>query len=87
MRKVGLRNSVLRVTTVLICFAAGWPQHGVGAEICAQVMEGPVFHYLDAPVMRVTGADVPMPYAKTLELNCTPQASNVVSAVRKVLNK
>ena len=50
-------------------------------------MEGPVFHYLDAPVMRVTGADVPMPYAKTLELNCTPQASNVVSAVRKVLNK
>jgi len=80
-------NESIKKTNHLITVETGWPQHGVGAEICAQVMEGPVFHYLDAPVMRVTGADVPMPYAKTLELNCTPQANNIVTAVRKVLNK
>ncbi len=50
-------------------------------------MEGPAFHYLDAPVVRVSGVDVPMPYAKTLEVNCTPQADTVVKAVNKVLNR
>ena len=65
----------------------GWPQHGVGAEVAAQVMEGPAFHYLDAPVIRCHGADVPMPYAKSCEFNCTPQAEVVVRAVRKMLNR
>jgi len=80
-------NQSIMKTNHLVTVECGWPQHGVGAEICAQVMEGPAFHYLDAPVMRVTGADVPMPYAKTLELNCTPQSNNVVNAVRKLLNR
>lgn len=47
---------------------------------------GPAFDYLDAPVLRVTGADVPMPYAKTLEQIATPQADNIVRTVCKMLN-
>lgn len=61
--------------------------YGVGAEVCAQVVEGPAFHYLDAPIIRVAGADVPMPYAKSLEVRATPQADDVVKAVKKVLNR
>lgn len=49
-------------------------------------MAGPAFDYLDAPVVRVTGADVPMPYAKTLEGAAIPRAEDVVLAVKKVLN-
>ena len=48
---------------------------------------GPAFHYLDAPVIRCAGADVPMPYAKSLEMRATPQAEDVVRAVKKVLNR
>ena len=47
---------------------------------------GPAFDYLDAPVIRVTGADVPMPYTKTLEEHAIPRPEDVVFAVRKVLN-
>ena len=46
---------------------------------------GPAFHYLDSPVVRVTGVDVPMPYAKSLEMACVPQQHDVVKAVKKVL--
>ena len=49
----------------------GWPQSGVGAEIAAQIMER-AFDYLDAPVLRVTGKDVPMPYAANLEKLALP---------------
>ena len=45
------------------------------------------FDYLDAPPIRVTGADVPLAYAKTLEQNSMPQVSNVIKSVKKVLNK
>lgn len=47
---------------------------------------GPAFDYLDAPVVRVTGADVPMPYAETLEKHALPQVDDVILAVKKVLN-
>jgi pyruvate dehydrogenase E1 component beta subunit len=47
---------------------------------------GEAFHYLDAPAVRVTGADVPMPYAKSLETICLPQVENIVRSVKKVLN-
>lgn len=70
-----------------LSFAGGWPQHGVGAEVAAAVMEGPSFHCLDAPVIRVTGADIPMPYANTLEKAATPQGETVVKAARKMLNR
>nr|XP_056712057.1 pyruvate dehydrogenase E1 component subunit beta, mitochondrial [Euleptes europaea] len=73
-------------TNHLVTVEGGWPQFGVGAEICARIMEGPAFNYLDAPVVRVTGADVPMPYAKTLEENCLPQVKDIIVAVKKTLN-
>lgn len=47
---------------------------------------GAAFDYLDAPVVRVTGADVPMPYTKSLEPLTIPQPSDVVLAVKKVLH-
>merc|ERR1712088_382132 len=80
-------NESIKKTHHLVCVEGGWPQHGVGAEVCAQVVEGPAFHMLDAPVIRVTGADVPMPSSKQCEHMATPQANVVVDAVRKVLNK
>merc|ERR1711976_723158 len=61
-------KSVMK-TNHLITVEGGWPQFGVGAEICARIIESPAFNYLDAPIVRVSGADVPMPYAKTLEQN------------------
>lgn len=48
-------------------------------------MEDETFFHLDAPVWRVCGVDVPMPYAKTLEANALPQAQNVVEAVTKII--
>ena len=88
-------NAKCKQTFVLIaslqynkfCISGGFPMFGVGAEVCAQVIEGPAFHYLDAPVIRCAGADVPMPYAKSLEMRATPQAEDVVKAVKKVLNR
>ena len=61
----------------------GWPQSGVGAEIAATVMSE-AFDWLDAPVLRVTGKDVPMPYAANLEKLALPNASDVVAAVKAV---
>ncbi|KAM4654539.1 pyruvate dehydrogenase E1 component subunit beta, mitochondrial isoform 2-T2 [Amazona ochrocephala] len=73
-------------TNHLITVEGGWPQFGVGAEICARIMEGPAFNYLDAPAVRVTSTDVPMPYAKNLEDNSMPQVKDIIFAVKKVLN-
>ncbi|BAF87741.1 pyruvate dehydrogenase beta subunit [Azorhizobium caulinodans ORS 571] len=61
----------------------GWPQSGVGSEIAAQLMEK-AFDYLDAPVLRVTGKDVPMPYAANLEKLALPNVAEVIEAVRAV---
>lgn len=80
-----VQNSVMK-TNHLITVESGWPMFGVGAEISAQIMEGPAFDYLDAPVIRVTGADIPMPYAKVLEENTLPTANDVVISVRKSLH-
>src|SRR3974390_711833 len=61
----------------------GWQQNGVGAEICARIMEH-AFDYLDAPVLRVSGKDVPMPYAANLEKVGLPSAAEVVAAAKTV---
>ncbi len=45
------------------------------------------FDYLDAPVERLTGADVPMPYAVNLERAATPQKDNIINAIRRVMNR
>ncbi|XP_041349803.1 pyruvate dehydrogenase E1 component subunit beta, mitochondrial-like [Gigantopelta aegis] len=78
-------KSVMK-TNHLVTVEGGWPQYGVGAEVCARLIESPAFNYLDAPILRVTGADVPMPYAKTLEDNALPQPFNIITAVKKSLN-
>jgi pyruvate dehydrogenase E1 component beta subunit len=61
----------------------GWPQSGIGAEIAAQIMDR-AFDYLDAPVKRVTGKDVPMPYAANLERLALPSVAEVIAAARAV---
>ena len=50
------------------------------------MMAGPAFYYLDAPAVRVTGADLPTPYSLPLEEKCFPKANNVVVSVKKLLN-
>ena len=71
-------ESVQRTNRVVIV-EEGWPHGGVGANLAALITEQ-TFDYLDAPIQRVTGADVPMPYAKRLEQSAIPHAENVVSA-------
>ena len=61
----------------------GWPQSGVGSEIAAQLMEK-AFDWLDAPVLRITGKDVPMPYAANLEKLALPSVAEVIEAVKAV---
>jgi len=61
----------------------GWQQSGVGAEIAARIMEHG-FDYLDAPVARVSGKDVPMPYAANLEKLALPSVAEVVEAAKAV---
>merc|ERR1719221_845905 len=66
-------NESVKKTGHAITVEGGFPMFGVGAEVCAQVIEGPAFHYLDAPVMRITGADAPMPYAASAEAPPPPR--------------
>jgi pyruvate dehydrogenase E1 component beta subunit len=61
----------------------GWQQSGVGAEIAARIMER-AFDYLDAPIARVAGKDVPMPYAANLEKLALPSVAEVVEAAKAV---
>uniref|UniRef100_A0A3B3YY77 Pyruvate dehydrogenase E1 component subunit beta n=1 Tax=Poecilia mexicana TaxID=48701 RepID=A0A3B3YY77_9TELE len=79
-----IEGSVMK-TNHLVTVEGGWPQFGVGAEICARIME-PAFNFLDAPVTRVTGVDIPMPYAKILEENSLPQVKDIIFSVKKTLN-
>jgi pyruvate dehydrogenase E1 component subunit beta len=74
----------VRKTNRLVVVEEGWPHGGVGANIAALVTEQ-AFDYLDAPVQRVTGADVPMPYSKRLEQSAIPHAEHVVSAALATL--
>ena len=77
----------VKKTNHLVTVEDGWPQSGIGAEICGQIFETEAFWHLDAPVERVTAADIPMPYSLPLENATTPRAHNVVNAVLKSLNK
>uniref|UniRef100_A0A7S1TFI8 Pyruvate dehydrogenase E1 component subunit beta n=1 Tax=Compsopogon caeruleus TaxID=31354 RepID=A0A7S1TFI8_9RHOD len=82
---VGTIIQSVKKTNRLVTVEEGWPQNGVGSEICAQVMERGGFDYLDAPVLRVTGADVPTPYALPLEKLTFPQVEDVVITARKTV--
>lgn len=80
----GIVESVKK-TGHLVTVEAGFPAFGLGSEICAQIMESEAFDYLDAPVERVTGCEVPTPYAKELEEFAFPDTEVVMRASRKVL--
>jgi pyruvate dehydrogenase E1 component beta subunit len=74
----------VRKTNRCVVVEEGWPHGGVGANLAALITEQ-AFDHLDAPVQRVTGADVPMPYAKRLEQSAIPHPEHVVSAARAAL--
>ena len=74
----------VKKTSRLVTVEEGWPYAGIGAEIAMQVIEH-CFDWLDAPPVRVTGLDVPLPYAANLEKLALPQPSWVVDAVTKIV--
>jgi pyruvate dehydrogenase E1 component beta subunit len=73
----------VRKTNRIVTVEETWPVCSVGSEICAQVVQH-VFDYLDAPPTKVSGEDVPMPYAANLEKLALPNAARVVEAVKAV---
>ena len=73
-------------TNRIVSVEEGWPYAGIGAEIGMRMMEE-AFDYLDAPVLRVTGEDVPMPYAANLEALALPQADRIAAAAKRVCYK
>ena len=74
----------VRKTNRAVIVEEGWPHGGVGANLATLITEQ-AFDHLDAPVQRVTGADVPMPYSKRLEQAAIPHEEHVVSAVLATL--
>lgn len=75
----------VKKTSRIVTVEEGWPHFGVGSEIAALIMESEAFDYLDAPLERVTGADVPMPYAINLEGAALPKSDDVIAAVKRVM--
>jgi pyruvate dehydrogenase E1 component beta subunit len=73
----------VKKTNRIVTVEEGWAFAGIGSEIAAQMMER-AFDWLDAPVARVAGADVPMPYAGNLERLCLPHADQVAEAARQI---
>jgi pyruvate dehydrogenase E1 component beta subunit len=78
-------NSVKKTNRVVTC-EEGFPFAGIGSEISSVINEN-AFDWLDAPVTRVTGKDVPMPYAANLEKLALPQVNDIVNACYDVCNK
>ena len=75
----------VKKTNRLVTVEGGFPAFGLGSEICAQIMESEAFDYLDAPVERVTGADIPTPYAENLETLSFPTPEIVARVARRAL--
>ncbi len=76
----------VKKTNRLVSVEEGWPYAGIGSEMAALCMEH-AFDYLDAPVVRVCAADVPLPYASNLEVLALPQVDEIVHAVKKVFHR
>jgi len=74
----------VKKTNRIVSVEEGWPFAGIGAELAARMMET-CFDWLDAPMVRVTGEDVPMPYAANLEKLALPNAAKVVAAAKSIL--
>lgn len=71
-------------TNRVVYLEEGWPYAGTGSQVVSMIQEE-AFDHLDAPILRVTQADIPMPYAKNLEMLAKPSADLVVEACNKVL--
>lgn len=76
----------VRKTHRVVTVEEGWPQCGIGSEITATVNEE-CFDDLDAAPERITGAEVPMPYAQNLEAAALPQIPDILRVVKRMLNK
>ena len=77
-----LVDSVSR-TTRLVCVYVGTKELGIGAEVSAAIAESAAFDRLDAPIIRLGGADCPLPYNPQLERAAVPQVPDIVGAVRR----
>ena len=73
----------VKKTNRIVAIEEGWPFAGIGAELAAIMMEA-AFDWLDAPLKRVAGKDVPLPYAANLERLAVPQVEDIVAAAREV---
>ena len=80
---VGTVVGSVKKTNRLVAVEEGWPFAGIGSELAAIMMEE-CFDWLDAPVKRVAGKDVPLPYAANLERLAVPQVDDIVAAAREV---
>ena len=76
----------VKKTNRIVAVEEGWPFAGIGSELAAIMMEE-CFDWLDAPVKRVAGKDVPLPYAANLERLAVPQVEDIVAAAREVANR
>jgi pyruvate dehydrogenase E1 component beta subunit len=81
---VNLIADSVRRTNRAVVLEEGWELCGIGAQVVDYVQRE-CFDYLDAPVVRVHQADVPMPYAKNLERAAKPDAAKTIAAIRKVM--
>ncbi|GBG31754.1 Pyruvate dehydrogenase E1 component subunit beta, mitochondrial [Hondaea fermentalgiana] len=79
-------KSVIK-TNRLMTVEEGWPQHGIGSEILSTVFESEAFDYLDAPAIRVTGADVPMAYATNLEKLSLPGTEDIIRTAKRITER
>jgi len=77
----------VKKTGRLVTVEEGYPQGGVGAELCSLVVESEAFDYLDAPPQRVTAADIPLPYAAHLEVLCLPSVQIIVDCAERTCSR
>jgi len=77
----------IKKTHRVVTIEEGWPQHGIGSEIAATLMETDGFFYLDHPLERISSAEVPLPYSLSLENASRPLPHNVVNAALRVCHK
>jgi len=79
-----IKESVKK-TNRLVTVEGGFPAFSVGSEICAQIVESEAFDYLDAPVERITGADIPTPYASSLDALAFPDTPLIAKVAKRAL--
>jgi len=73
----------VKKTNRLVTVEEGWPQNGIGAEISSVIMESEAFDYLDSPVIRVHGVDIPLPYSPSIEKKALPSMNDIIDAIKR----